>query len=168
MALLQDLSFWDGRSVDDILEIYERHKSSDRFLADVLSLIVERIEENGATWLLKHHFEQGGRLDTSQVNRIYRILPKLTDWEARLHILQCIGYMPVDKANFSQVDAFVRKGLSGDHKLIRAWSYSGFYELAVAFPELQKEAKALFEKALIDESSAVVARIKNLQKKGFA
>ena len=167
MSLLQDLSIWNGRSADEILEIYERHKNSDRFIKNIVWLIVERIEEDGATWLLKHHFEEGGGLSAEDIDKIYSVLPNMDDWEGRLHILQCIPYMPIEKHNYEVVEAFVRKGLTGDHKLIRAWSYNGFYELAAAFPELRPEAQEIFDKALQDEAASVTARIRNLLKKGF-
>lgn len=167
MAMLQDLSFWDGRSVDDILKIYENHKNSRSFIDDLVSLIVERIEENGATWLLKHHLEQGVELDSADVNRIYGVLPRLKGWEGRLHILQSIPYMPIHEKNRALVEAFVRDGLDGDHKLIRAWSFNGFYEVAKTFPDLQQEAQAIFEQALETEAASVKARIRNVLKQGF-
>lgn len=165
--MLMDLSFWNGRSTEDILEVYERYKSSDRFVEEIVTLIVEDIEENGATWLLKHHFEQGSNLSADDIDKIYKVLPTLKTWEARLHILQSMPYMPIESANYQIIEAFVRGGLTGNHKLIRAWSYSGFYELALVVPGLQSEALEIFDQALKTEAPSVTARIRNLLKKGF-
>ncbi len=167
MTMLQDLSFWNGRSIDDILKIYHEYESSSSFVDELVSLITERIEENGATWLLKHHLEQGARLRSEHVDRIYKVLPRLSDWEGRLHILQSIPYMPIDDNNRDLVETFVRKGLNGDHKFIRAWSFNGLYELANTFPDLRREAHEIFEQALNTESNSVTARIRNVLKKGF-
>jgi len=159
MTMLQDL---------DILKIYQDHESSSSFIDELVFLIVERIEENGATWLLKHHLEQGAKLSPKNVDRIYKVLPRLSNWEGRLHILQSIPYMPIENENRDLVETFVRNGLNGDHKFIRAWSFNGLYELANTFPDLQQEARTIFEQALITESAAVTARIRNVLKKGFA
>ncbi len=167
MSLLRDLSGWDGKSSDDIQKIYCQHENSFSFIDDIVTMIVSATEEKAATWMLKHYLEKGNALSAEQVHSVYHSLRKLTLWEAQLHILQCMPYMPVQNRDKNVVDAFIRKNLISDNKFVRAWAYNGLYELTVYFPELTEEVKQLFSMALRDEAASVKARIRNIMKKGF-
>ena len=62
---------------------------------------------------------------------------------------------------------FLRNCLVDNNKFVRAWAYNGFYELAVQYPEYEKETKQFFEMAMRDEAPSVKSRIRNIMKKGF-
>ena len=108
--------------------------------------------QRGATWLLKHYLEQQPRsVDAATIESVYSRLEELVHWEAKLHVLQCIPYMPVPAAQAQAVETFVRSCLRDQAKFVRAWAYNGFCELARLRPGLRGEAMRLFERAL-DES----------------
>lgn len=167
MTLEKELEHWDGKAADDLARIYTRHHSTDTFMDDVIQLTCSGKQTSGATWLLKHHLESGGTLPQQAIQKIIQALSQLEDWQARLHILQCLPDMPITAENLKLVELFIRKGLSDNNKFVRAWSYNGFYLLAQQYPQFQAEASALFEMALKDEPASVKARVRNILKKGF-
>ena len=89
-------------------------------------------------------------------------------WESKLHLLQCMAYLPVPKSQLPSVESFIRTNLTSDNKFVRAWAYSGFYQLARQVPTLQAEASALFHHALDTETAGSVrSRINRVIKLGF-
>ncbi|MEW8322573.1 MAG: hypothetical protein AB2606_07985 [Candidatus Thiodiazotropha taylori] len=66
-----------------------------------------------------------------------------------------------------EVSAFLRECLTSSNKFVRAWSYNGFYELAIQHPQYQQETKVFFEMAMRDKAPSVKARIRNIMKRGF-
>lgn len=162
----QDLALWDGKSSTDIQNIYHSHNNGRHFVPDIVNLITSGTQSKGASWLLKRYLENDGKLTNQQIHQIYKALPIINNWETRLHLLQSIPYLPISNTDKNTVEDFVRDGLTGLNKFVRAWSYHGFYELARTFPEFRTEAKQLFELAMNDEAASVKARIRNL-KKGF-
>ena len=167
MSMNQKIAAWDGKSADDIGTIYENYHRKQEFVDTVLKLIKDVSCQKGATWLLKKWLESGKQLDNRCIQEAYDALPELEDWESKLHILQCIPFMPIEKHQKDNVESFLRVTLSDTNKFVRAWSYNGFYELAMQHPEYAKEAKQLFEVAVRDEAASVKARIRNIMKKGF-
>ena len=95
------------------------------------------------------------------------MLQSLEHWESRLHVLQSIPYMPIPGTHKKKVETFLRECLVDDVKFVKAWAYSGFYELAVQYPEYQDEAEQFFEMAMRDQPASVRSRIRNIMKKGF-
>jgi len=158
---------WDGKSKDVIINIYERFCLQTDFIPQLIQLISQQTYQKGATWLLKHYFELGGKLEQKQVNTIYSNLHLLQNWESKLHILQCIPYMTIVEAEKKNVESFLRNCLIDSNKFVRAWTYNGFYELSIQYPEYQKETKQFFEMAMRDEAASVKARIRNILKKEF-
>ncbi len=168
MPLQDSLSSWGGKSSEDIQKIYQQYESSFSFIDDVVTMIASAVEEKAATWLLKHYVEKGNTLSAEHIHTIYHSLPKLTLWEAHLHLLQCMTYMPIQSKDKKVVDIFIRKNLSSENKFVRAWAYNGLYELASCFPDLQAEARSIFAMAMNDEAASVKARIRNIMKKEFS
>ncbi len=167
MNLQKEISKWDGKSVIDIAAIYDCYNHEESFSSEVIKLIKHEPSQKGATWLLKRYFENNKKIKNNQVKKIYSALPRLKQWESKLHILQCIPSMPISKPEKKMVEAFLRKCLVDDNKFIRAWSYNGFYELSMQYPEHKKETKKFFEMAMRDEAPSVKSRIRNIMKKGF-
>ena len=133
--LAKDIAAWDGKSAEDIGGIYERHRTAPSFVETIVQLARQPAHQNGGTWLLKRHLEDGARLDTKSTIDAYRAAPSLERWEPKLHLLQCIPYMPIPPSCKPQVEAFLRLCLTDEAKFVRAWAYWGFYELALQFPE---------------------------------
>ncbi len=120
--------------------------------------------QRGATWLLKHHLENHATLNTSEIKSIYQSIELFTHWESKLHILQSLEYLSIPKEFKATLELFIRPCLKSNKKLLRAWGYHGFYHLNKSFPEYSKETDLLLQKAMLDESPSVIARINNLLK----
>ncbi|AJQ94826.1 hypothetical Protein YC6258_02788 [Gynuella sunshinyii YC6258] len=167
MSITQALERWDEKSADDISNIYHRYSQTDSFMPDLIELCGHARFEKGTTWLLKHHLEKQYPLDAHHITTLYKLAPKFESWEAKLHVLQSMPYMPIDQSEKSTVEFFLRDCLMDTNKFIRAWAYNGFYELAVQYPEHKDETRLFFEMAMKDEAPSVKARIRNILKKGF-
>ncbi len=167
MDMKQAIVAWDGKSADDIRDIYDRYGHKSLFISEILSLAKQEPLQKGTTWLLKRHLEEACSLKSSEVKEVYLLLPNLEHWEATLHVLQCIPYMPIPNTQKKKVQTFLKKCLGDDAKFVRTWAYNGFYELAVQYPEYQGEAKQLFEVGMRDEAASVKAKIRCIMKKSF-
>ena len=167
MSIQKEISGWDGKSVTDIEAIYKRYGHQASFSSDLIKCIEQEPQQKAVTWLLKRHLENGTKLKTDQVKKIYAALPKVRLWESKLHILQSIPLMPIPESEKKRVEVFLRKCLIDDNKFIRAWAYNGFYELSMQYPEHKEETRQFFEMAMRDEAPSVKARIRNIVKKGF-
>lgn len=167
MSLEQEIAAWDGKSSDYIREIYESNHRQPDFVDNIIKLTIDATYQKGSTWLLKVWLESGNKLEKRQIRKIYDLLNKLEHWEAKLHVLQRISFMPIEQKMGNKVNAFLRKTRTDQNKFIRAWSYNGYYELAKQHPEYLNETKQLFEMAERDEAASVKARIRNIMKKGF-
>ncbi len=167
MSLEQEMACWDGKSINDLEAIYSRHCDNGCFLKDVIELLQNEAQQKGASWLLKRHLENGNKIEAGEIAVIYGLLPELVQWEARLHILQCIKFMKIAESETKQVELFLRGCLAETNKFIRAWAYNGFYVISVQYPEYKTETKQFFEMAMRDEAPSVKARIRNIMKDAF-
>jgi hypothetical protein len=167
MGLQQDLKSWDGKSKDDIETVFFHHQHDPDLVANLILHLSDHTLQAAASWLLKRYLESGQKLNQKQIKTIYSRLPLLEHWQAKLHILQCMSYMPIDKETIDCVYPFLRTHLTDDNKFVRAWSYHGFYELARQHPEYYDETRQYFDMALQDEAPSVRARIRNIFKQGF-
>lgn len=167
MDIEQEIASWDGKSAADIKAIYDAHHSDSSFSDTIIALSLTDACQNGATWLMKAWLEAGNSFEPSQIAKIYGALDQLKRWEAKLHVLQSIPYMPISKAESSNLYYFLKITLTDPNKFVRAWSYNGFYELSRQHSKYKDETKKYFEMAMRDESPSVKARIRNIMKKGF-
>ncbi len=167
MTIKQEIAAWNGKSADDIRVVYLAYREQPDFADSIINLIEDERFQKGATWLLKAWLEFGNRLEISQISKIYGLLYKLKHWEAKLHLLQCISFMPIETTDINSIDTFLRATISDTNKFVRAWTYNGFYELAKQHPEYKEEVKIFFEMAMRDEAPSVKARIRIIMKKGF-
>ena len=167
MSINQEIANWDGKSAADIEAIYGKYHGSTDFAETIIDLIKDAAYQKAATWLLKKWLESGNQVNAELAREVYRSLRLLMDWESKLHVLQSIPFLPIAKEDKKRVEAFLRETLTDTNKFVRAWSYNGFYELAMQYPEYTHEVKQFFEMALVDEAASVKARIRNLMKKGF-
>ena len=166
-TLRQRILDWDGKSASDIQTVYRDFYRKQDFVDSLVDMIGCKETEVGSTWLLKHHLEKKNAVTENQTTAIYRELHRLELWEAKLHMLQSMAFMPIPKTLKKPVEQFVRQHIADDNKFVRAWAYNGFYLLAKAFPHYQTEATELFDMALRDEPASVVARVRKLVQKGF-
>ena len=167
MNIEQEIQGWDGKSSGDIGAIYARYANEDCFVENLVELYGRKNLEKGVTWLLKCHLEKKHSLSTDTIAVIYRFALKLESWEAKLHVLQSMSYMPVGETEKNSVEFFLRNCLMDTNKFVRAWAYNGFYEISFQYPEFKDETKKFLEMAMKDEAPSVKARIRNIMKSGF-
>lgn len=167
MSIKQEIAAWDGKSASDIKTVYDSYHTQSDFPDTIIILSTSSTYEKGATWLLKTWLEDGNKLKPTQIQEIYSLLNKLEHWEAKLHVLQSIPFMPISETEREKVYNFLRATLTDPNKFVRAWSYNGFYELSTQYSKYQSETKQFFEMAMRDEAASVKARIRNIMKKGF-
>jgi len=163
MSLHKAIIQWDGRSKDSIIEIYHRFNQGRGFTARLLKLSADETTQTGATWLLKHHLENNPR--TAVDEKIYfKLLFGVSEWEAKLHLLQCLPYFCISNTHKKPLEACLKQAIGEDNKFVRAWAFNGFNELALAHQEYRKEVDAILVDALAQESASVKARVKNIIK----
>lgn len=169
MSLMTDLQAWNGLSVEAITEIYARHASCPGFVPSLVECAHRTEIQRGSTWLLKHSFEQGGEpLEEHVADDWYQNAPKLEHWESRLHLLQCMQYIPVPVKRVRRIEGFLVECFAQEQRLIRAWAYSGYYELALTHQKYREQAQRMLEDAIKTETAAsVLARVRKLLHKGF-
>ncbi|MDP2573686.1 hypothetical protein Q8W40_15940 [Vibrio penaeicida] len=162
MELKTELEQWDGKDTDAISLIYQEHHFEPYFISQIIELMDEEEFASGSTWLLKCHFEQEEQLIDSEIDTIYGKLNSIEGWEARLHLLQVMPYMPISEQNKPNVESFVRHCLGDRNKFLRAWAYNALFVLSQQYPEYLVDVKRLFKIALRKEAPSIKARIKNI------
>jgi len=167
MSIEKELAAWDGKSTVALKSIFNSHSMKPDFADNIVALSFSPATETGATWLLKAWLEAGNTLNKTHVTKIYQSLSQLEHWEAKLHVLQNIPYMPIAKADRKNVYHFLRYTLADQNKFVRAWSYNGLFELSRQHSSYLAETKQYFEMAMRDEAPSVKARIRNILKNGF-
>ncbi|GLQ29850.1 hypothetical protein [Litoribrevibacter albus] len=159
---------WTDKASADLSELYAALSDQPDFENRLIeSLNGDEDIHRVTTWLIKHHLEQKHVFSDEQVACVFDQLGHLSNWEAKLHVLQLLPHVSVPERYKDPVEDFIRNCLSEINKFVRAWAYNGFYELACQYPELQPEAEILFEMASEDEAASVKARVSNIQKQGF-
>lgn len=168
MRLVERLAAWDGRDVALLEEVYDLHAGLGDFVAQALEAAAgDERGQSGGTWMLKRRLEEGGRLDAQETARFFGLLGALTAWEAQLHALQSMPYLTISARSRPGVERFVRAALESEATFVRAWAYTGLFELASTFDELRAEADRLMDAGLEEGPASVRARIRNLRKKGW-
>ncbi len=153
---------WDGKSAADIKAIYDAFATQASFVDDLLSLLKDSAAQKGATWLLKHRFEQNELLSTAQTQQFCNSFVEMQHWESRLHCFQCVPYLTIAIKDADAVYAFIQTGLTDKKKFVKAWAYNALNELAGQHPQYQAEADEKLAWALTEEAPSVRARIRNI------
>ncbi|MEH8017964.1 hypothetical protein MN202_12005 [Rheinheimera muenzenbergensis] len=167
MTIEHHITLWDGKSAAGIKAVFDAYHADADFSDKIVSLSFTPSCEIGATWLLKAWLEAGNRLTARQIAKIYPALNHLQHWQAKLHLLQSMSYMPISEADSIHVYHFLRLTLTDQNKFVRAWAYHGFYLLSSQHSKYLNETKQYFQMALRDEAPSVKARIRNISKTGF-
>ena len=98
MSLQQKIQAWNGKSADDIKAVHDSHDAQSDFADTIIKLAKDKACQKSATWLLKAWLESGNNLENDQIKTIYRMLNSLEHWESKLHVLQSMPFMPIEKA----------------------------------------------------------------------
>ncbi|MEM7438731.1 MAG: hypothetical protein AAF393_03960 [Pseudomonadota bacterium] len=156
MTLKDALDRFDGKHTHELKEALPLAESQP---AELMKLCQDPKTEVAATWVAKALIEQGRASFAPQ--DFFASLPKVTAWDAQLHILQCVQYAP-DAA--VEVVAAARTLIDSKKTLTRVWALDAFVRIADLRPEHQKEARALMVKALDGDAASLRARARQLQK----
>ncbi len=164
MTLEHELNSAEGQSAIDLKVLLSRHGNEGHFSADILALLQKGQCTREASWLLKAWLESGHQLDELQVRAVYGCFSTAARWETRLHLLQCMPYLPIASEDCDKLYTFLKYQLSDTNKFVRAWAYHGFYELSRQHVTYLGETRQFFQMAMKDESASVKARIRNIHK----
>ncbi len=181
------ISQWDGKTTSCLANVHDRFVRDVRYADDLLDVMRDRSKQRAATWLIKHHLEQGGAINACALSDILSDQDVragvLSDKHSHLHVLQIMplirGALP-DIAEFDdQVwQDIVAAGQNSPHKFNRAWGWQGAFELLLVRHQLAgqegmaKDALALetdrfaqdVAAALEVETGSVAARLRQIAK----
>jgi len=163
MSLEGDIRAWDAKSLWHITEVFKQHSKSAGFTKTLIELTKQKDLQKGTTWLLKKYLETGQVLNPQEEEQLFKLSLSLEHWESQLHALQCLSYMTIHAKQKQQLESFLRKSLKSQNKFVRAWAYSGFYELASQHNDYQKEATKLLKYASENEAASIKARVRNIR-----
>lgn len=115
-----------------------------------------------ATWLIKHHLEQGRTLSPAQTGKLIENLLAITAWGAQLHVCQSIRFLDIPPNYATTLIAWLRPLRSHQRPFLRAWALDATYEVARQRENAMPEARAAVEAALADPAASVKARARNI------
>ena len=141
---------------------YDLNHEKEDFPDNLLNQLPDDEFENANTWLLKRYLENGNRLPANFEIRILDLLPLLSSWEAKLHLLQILPYIAVPKSRSFTIREILLALINENNKFIRAWAYNGLYHLQTCHPEFKTEMITLLNKAYSNEAPSIKARIRNI------
>ncbi len=167
MNIDQEIKQWDGKSANDIAGIYQCYCHDPLFITEIITCIANESLQQGTTWLMKRYLEDDNKMSKSEIAAVFQKFGAIEHWESKLHLLQSLPFMPIEKSQKKKVEYFLRDCLTDNNKFVRAWAYNGFHQLAIQHPEYVKETKEFFAMAIRDEAPSVKSRIRNIMKKGF-
>ena len=79
--------------------------------ADTLIVLAADATDNvsaAATWLIKHHLEQGKTLSPAQTGKLIETLVAVTAWGAQLHVCQSIRFLDIPPNYATTLIAWLR------------------------------------------------------------
>ncbi len=154
-----------GRSpaaVKTLEELHNRYAGSTKYLDRLIRIAKSGDSEVSATWLIKRYLEEQPCVGPAVSSQIADLLPKMVEWEAQLHILQCMQFLDLSCVRVCSLRPAVLALLSSSNKLVRAWAYDALYRLAgLGHSEAETDTLRI-KTAVEDESAAVRARIRRL------
>lgn len=140
MTLEQAILKWDKKSSHDITRVYHEFYQSPDFVDELLELAQDEKAQDGATWLIKHWLENNDAANYQQIAPVLDLVDKLHSWPAKLHILQCLPYLCIEKEQSETLEAFLYANLTDKNKFVRAWAYNGYHVLATQHSVYRKLA----------------------------
>ncbi len=162
MNLLEhDILAWDKKSKAAIQAVHDKHVTEGNFLSDLISLTGKSGTQCGATWLIKHHVENGLEdPNAEQVTQIISNLGEMDEWTSRLHVLQAVHHMKIPEGIHETANQYFRSSLNDDNKFVRAWAYSTLGHLACQYAQYREEIFLLLHDGLDREiAGSVRARL---------
>lgn len=155
--LEQLLSDWDGKATEALKSACEMFRAQPDFVDRLVGLSARQDTARGATWLLKHLFENGEpRLSESRTARHIAAMSDFSHWETRLHVLQYLDHLTIPHDAEAPLEAFILDALDSENKFLRAWAYYALALHAERFPVHKCQAIDRLNKAMMQETAGSV------------
>ena len=163
--IVSALQSWDGKTTATLKQVYDEQSQQPDFLQTLITLLNDNTElADGATWLLKHHVENGNELPPEAIENVSVLSNRFQSWPARLHILQLLTILYWPKAALNNIEKLVRQSLKSDNKFVRAAAYECFFCLVKYNPHLRDELLSLSKLAMETESASVKVKLRQILK----
>lgn len=161
-SLAKSLKDWDGKATAPLEELFADYHEHPGFLVTLVDFCETEELQRGATWLLKHHFDQKGPPLTDGLTRLHiNSLPSLRHWDAKLHILQYFEQLRLRDDMEEALGTFVESELSSDNKMVRAWAYYDLAVLARRFPNRKEAAVEILTRAqALETAGSIKVRVR--------
>ncbi|WP_298845284.1 hypothetical protein [uncultured Roseobacter sp.] len=161
--LRTELAEYDGRDTSTLSEITRRHRDQPGFLTALVALAPDQDTtiSDGATWILRAELEAGRTLSPRSVRTLTKVLPRITAWQAQLHICQSIGCIDIPAALVPALGHWLRARLDAPRPFLRAWALDALVGLYGNTPEI----RSLLDQMESDSAASVRARVRNLRRR---
>jgi hypothetical protein len=157
------LRSWDGIHVDYLTQLYAANLSKVDFFEDLITICVNEPDlQKTTTWLIKHHYDKGYTLSEILTERLLTSCKTVENWEAKLHLLQLLPHFKLTEKSITITYDFARNCLTDKNKFVRAWAYSGLYELTKYIPDMRTELEFICQKAMETESASIRSKVKKI------
>jgi len=151
------LSEWDGRDTGSLERLFHDEAANPDFLRMLVSLAGEETSQRGATWLLKQHFDTGGKALPAALTRDHLSqLDGLRDWQSRLHVLQYLEKLDLPEGSKTELFEFVETSLKSDRTFVRAWAWYALAVLAARYPQEREDTLRRLKEAQATEAAGSV------------
>ncbi|MCC2605543.1 hypothetical protein [Planctobacterium marinum] len=167
MSFQQALMWCDASNTQELLNTYEHFKCTRRFESKLIACLKQTESDRAASWILKHHLEQGFQLDEAHSIQVLDCFMLMQHWESRLHILQSLSQISIASEVSHNLFQNLKALLDNSRKFIRAWAYNGIHEVALQYPYYQSEVASLLQRVDDTEVASVKARVNKILKTGY-
>jgi HEAT repeat protein len=166
MNLSEELRKFDGKHIEPLEAIGAQLLQSEGSVDEVLALANsdEARMQTAATWILKWLQERHATLSKSQTQEVLRLLRGMSNWEAKLHLLQMLGGLQIPSRSGNSLHRFLKEHACDENKFVRAWSYNGLFVLGQQHARFRTEVGELLSQAQQDPAASVRARVRRICK----
>lgn len=167
VSLKHELESFDGKHVAVLESLIAKLEPSGVVID---AMILNAVDDDpmvqlAATWMLKQLAERGTPIAEPQLTLLFSSLPRLRDWQAKLHVCQMLQYIVIPQVSQKNVAEFLERELHSENKFVRAWAYSGLFEVARQYDSYTRRALRLIEEGEDSErSKSVKARLRAIRK----
>ena len=161
--MLEDLR-QSGATASELAALLQVHRNREDLITELIHAAGHSDAEVGATWMIRHALSEGKRATEEEQERIVDLCADVGDWISKLHILQSMQFISINKR---MADKLVRElpALSRhDKKFVRAWAANAWHLLGLAQPSLNEMAETWIGFASADNAASVQARVRAIRK----
>ena len=153
----------DAAALEDLLS---RNPATHLLVRSLVALVGDDDEtvQTRATWMLKRLAENHVNLKAAHLIALFGSVSELTSWISKLHVCQMLQQVNIPEESTGSVAWLLERNLMDENRFLRAWSYSGFYELAKQHPKYIDYALEQLKRGETEKAASVKARIRNIRK----